>query len=138
MRRIVAAFVILLVAGCSQPYISREQAIKIAVDFGTHSGFGPAYSGSGEPKVVGADLMTYAAATESIGESNHAHPAEMMVWLVTLEGTWGPEFHSGPPTAAAPPVDAPPPFTPAPWIARQFRIMLDGTTGQFISISYKE
>ncbi len=120
-------------------YISQERAIEIAVEFSSHPGFGPAYTGSSKPRVKEAELMTYGEATERIGEGNYGHARNQAVWLVILEGSWGPQFVSGPPTAIAPPS-----YTPLPspkntaGSSRYYRLILDATTGDFIQTSVSE
>lgn len=70
MRKILLVFAVLLTASCTNSYIGRDKAIETALFLATHPNHGPAFTGSEQPKIVLAELITYAAARERLGEGS--------------------------------------------------------------------
>ena len=125
MRHLVLFLGILLLAGCAATngFISEQQARDIAIK-ASNSGHLKAVE---PPANVRAEMITLETARKRLAESGSTADGRnpgMMVWLITMEGTW--TLSGGPPTPAG--------ATPAPQVVfHHYAVILDAKTGEQIS-----
>ncbi len=135
MRLALLAWVVLLLAGCATaggeqriptpvPVISWQAAIDIALRISSESH--PEMSGAlTKPENIRAELTTLVTATQRLTGSDNVgtgYNPDMVVWLVTMDGTWTDEFPR--------PTDM-----PAPEPYHHYGVILNASSGEYISIS---
>lgn len=125
MRHGILLLGILLLAGCAATsgFISEQQARDIALK-ASNSGHLQAVE---SPANIQAELLTLETARKRLAQSGSTADERspgMMVWLVTMEGTW--TLSGGPPTPVG--------TSPAPQVTfHRYAVILDAQTGQEIS-----
>ncbi|HKZ79068.1 MAG TPA: hypothetical protein VI793_19205 [Anaerolineales bacterium] len=135
MRQAIIVFMVLSLASCStaskeqrtstpSPFISQQEAIDIALEISSMSQ--PEISGAlTKPENIQAELTTLIVATKRLMGSDSigaGYSPDMMVWLITMDGTWTDEFPR--------PTDIP---TPEPY--HHYGVILNASTGEHISTS---
>jgi hypothetical protein len=109
------------------PFISRQVAIEAALAIG-RAGRPEVEPALEEPKIVQAELMTFASAWKQLFGNELVPPApqaDTMVWLVAMEGTWQDGFPHPTPLPGLP--------IATPMIWHQFAIILNAITGYEIT-----
>lgn len=135
-HKIFIVIVALFLVGCSKgPYkpfptptiasMSEQEAIDIAI---YHCDLGHLQAQE-SPHNIQADLTTLDNALRILADDNyHGRDPELMVWLITMEGTW---LLFGPPPVAGTPTPEPPQF-------HHCAVIITATTGELISVSNRQ
>ncbi|OGO27575.1 MAG: hypothetical protein A2Z16_01310 [Chloroflexi bacterium RBG_16_54_18] len=140
MRYLSLAFISFFFTSCSSitsrmqtsifsPYISEQEAVESAIKIASTDDFH--FTGASEtPTNIQADLMTLAEASQRLGQEGYSvgysasqFSKVIVVWAVTMDGTWPRNF---PPVKTTEPTHTP---------LRHLAVILNAKTGELISLA---